>query len=211
MGVLPPGPLRSLKPHVHTPQQFWGSPSIHHAGWWIRQGSYSQDAQVVADTSQINMAWQRKGTSRNSEQAILLHSVPRHPPPQPLCLSLAPGESPQGFCCAPAGMKRGPRAAMLWAFYPRLILCRGTSRELGRAYFLTNSPTPKVFAYFLFLICIIGGISVHFSPSKDPVKIKWWVTLKAPGKQMQVEGSKRKQDWGFPAGTVIFTKDILAQ
>ena len=78
-GVLPPGPLRSVKPYVHTPQQFWGSPSIHHAGWWIRQGSHSQDAQVVADTSQINMAWQRKGASRNSEQAILLRSMPRSP------------------------------------------------------------------------------------------------------------------------------------
>ena len=27
---------------------------------------------------------------------------------------------------------------------------------------------------------------------------------------MQLEGSERKKDWGFPAGTVIFTKDVLA-
>ena len=149
MGVLRPGPLRSMKPYVHTPQQFWGSPSIHHVGWWLRQGSYSRDAQVDADTSEINMAWQRRGAACNSEQAILLRSVSPHPA-LPTSFSVSPSWwEPTGASAVPQlGRSVVPGRQCCGAFYLRRTLCRLARRELGRTYFLTNSPTPRVFTFF---------------------------------------------------------------
>ena len=100
-GVLCPGTLRNVKPYINISKVVLRIYSVlltQHVGYWIKQGAYPRDACVGADTRDINMKWQRRGTSCNSEHAILLCWIfPSPPPPPTFFLSVFLSERPPGL------------------------------------------------------------------------------------------------------------------